>query len=160
MVNFELDCLSKAADELEKIISRYRTKSKKEKEKASDIYILINGDKVYSESEIMEYYECDYFDSDTCDKYIRKLEQKKAKAGEQNGLTKSEMVANVLSNQLEKIQLEIGDIKLKEKKKAQFQERWEIAQKQGLSYEEFLNLEEVSRQSEEYEKLMGIGGAE
>jgi len=35
------------------------------------------------------------------------------------------------------------------------QERWEIAQKQGCSYAQWLELEEISRQSEEYERLLG-----
>lgn len=33
------------------------------------------------------------------------------------------------------------------------QERWEIAKAQGCSYAKFLELEEISRQSEEYERL-------
>lgn len=36
------------------------------------------------------------------------------------------------------------------------EERWKTAQSQGCSYKEFLELEEVNRQSQEYEKLMGI----
>lgn len=40
--------------------------------------------------------------------------------------------------------------------KAEKEERWKIAQAQGCSYKEFLELEELSRRSEEYEKLMGL----
>lgn len=39
-------------------------------------------------------------------------------------------------------------------------ERWKIAQQQGLSYGQFLELEEVNRQSAEYERIMGINGSE
>lgn len=66
------------------------------------------------------------------------------------------MVCKILDNTIDNLTLEIRDIKIKEEQEQKKQERWEIAQAQGLSYKEFLELEEVSRQSEEYEKLMGI----
>ena len=52
--------------------------------------------------------------------------------------------------------MEIHDIKVKQKREAEQEERWKIAQAQGCSYKEFLELEELSRRSEEYEKLMGL----
>ena len=71
-------------------------------------------------------------------------------------LTKSERVCKILENSISNLAYEIHDIEYKQEQEQKKKERWEIAQAQGCSYQEFLELEEVSRQSEDYEKLMGI----
>lgn len=71
-------------------------------------------------------------------------------------ITKSERVCRILDSTIDNLTLEIRDIKIKEEQEQKKQERWEIAQAQGCSYKEFLELEEVSRRSEEYEKLMSM----
>lgn len=71
-------------------------------------------------------------------------------------ITKSERVCRILDSTIDNLTLEIRDIKIKEEQELKKQERWEIAQAQGCSYKEFLELEEISRQSEEYEKIMGM----
>lgn len=66
------------------------------------------------------------------------------------------MIVNIFNNIVNNLYLEIKEIKLKEEQEKKRQERWEIVKQQGLSYNQWLDLEEVNRQSEEFERLMGI----
>ena len=156
MKNAELTALQTARDEYRKIKDKYMKKAVKEREKVNDVYVLVCGEKCYTESEINDWYANDYITCKQSDKYIEKLNKKKATAGQTDTLTKSERVCKILDNAIDNLTLEIRDIKIKEEQEQKKQERWEIAQAQGCSYQEFLELEEVSRRSEEYEKLMGI----
>lgn len=155
MENVELTALQTVRDEYRKIIEKYKKKAVKEREKVNDVYVMVCGEKCYTESEINDWYASDYITCEQSDKYIEKLKKKKATAGQTDTLTKSERVCRILDNTIANLTLEIRDIKIKEEQEQKKQERWEIAQAQGCSYKEFLELEEVSRQSEEYEKLMG-----
>lgn len=141
--------------ELEKIKTRFEKKAAKEREKVNDVYVLVCGEKCYTEEEINEWYACDYITCSQCDKFIEKLEKKKEAAGEENSVTKSERVVKILNNMINTLSYELFDIKKKEEEDRKREERWQIAQAQGCSYQEWLDQEEVSRQSEEYEKLMG-----
>lgn len=58
------------------------------------------------------------------------------------------MLKNTITNYAE----EIKEVKYTIEQEEKRRERWEIAQKQGCSYAEWLEQEEISRQSEEYEK--------
>lgn len=156
MENEELKALETVREEFIKIKVRYQKKATKEREKVNDVFVTVCGEKCYTEAEINEWYASDYITCNQADKYIEKLEKKKSTAGQKGTLTKSERVCNVLENITNNLTLEIRDIKFKQEQEQKKQERWEIAQAQGCSYKEFLELEEVSRQSEEYEKLMGI----
>lgn len=66
-----------------------------------------------------------------------------------------EIVLKMLNNTIDSYYNELRDLKHREDQERKKQERWEIAQAQGCSYAEWLEQEEVSRQSEEYEKIMG-----
>lgn len=156
MENAELTALQTVRDEYRKIKDKYQKKAAKEREKVNDVYVLVCGEKCYTDSEVNDWYASDYITCEQSDKYIEKLNKKKATASQTDTLTKSERVCKILDNTIDNLTLEIRDIKIKEEQEQKKQERWEIAQAQGLSYKEFLELEEVSRQSEEYEKLMGI----
>lgn len=156
MGNEELEALEAAREEIVKIKVRYQKKAAKEREKIHDVFITVCGEKCHTEAEINEWYACDYITCSQADKYIEKLEKKQSAAGQEGNLTKSERIYNVLENIAYNLALEIRDIKLKQEQELKKQERWEIAQKQGCSYKEFLEIEEVNRQSEEYEKLMGV----
>ena len=156
MENAELTALQTVRDEYRKIKDKYQKKAAKEREKVNDVYVLVCGEKCYTDSEVNDWYASDYITCEQSDKYIEKLNKKKATAGQTDTLTKSERVCKILDNTIDNLTLEIRDIKIKEEQEQKKQERWEIAQAQGLSYKEFLELEEVSRQSEEYEKLMVI----
>ncbi len=144
-----------------KLRDKYQQKAIKEREKVNDVYVMVCGEKCYTESEINEWYACDYITCEQADKIIKKLNRKKATAGEKkNSMTESEMICNIIDNNISNLNQEIHDIKVKQKREAEKEERWKIAQAQGCSYKEFLELEEISRKSEEYEKLMGINNSE
>ena len=118
---------------------------------------MVCGEKCYTESEINDWYASDYITCEQSDKYIERLNKKKEAAGEkQNSMTESEMICKIIDNNISNLNQEIHDIKEKQKREAEKEERWKIAQAQGCSYKEFLELEEVSRQTEEYEKLIGM----
>ena len=156
MENVEWTALQTVRDEYRKIREKYKKKAVKEREKVNDVYVMVCGEKCYTESEINDWYANDYITCGQSDKYIEKLNKKKATAGETYMLTKSERVCRILDSTIDNLTLEIRDIKIKEEQEQKKQERWEIAQAQGCLYKEFLELEEVSRRSEEYEKLMGM----
>lgn len=157
MESTKLTALQTVRDEYEKLKEKYKKKAVKEREKVNDVYVVICGEKCYTESEIMEWYASDYITCTQCDKFIEKLNKKKTTAGEQgNSMTKSEMVCNIIENAIYNLSQEIHDIKKQQEEERKKQERWEIAQAQGCSYKEFLELEDISMQSENYEKLMGI----
>lgn len=156
MENEELKALETAREEITKIKVRYEKKATKEREKVNDVFVTVCGEKCYTESEINDWYANDYITCSQSDKYIERLQKKKQTAGQKGALTKSERVCKILENTINNITLEIRDIKIKQEQERKKQERWEIAQAQGCSYKEFLELEEVSRQSEEYERLMGM----
>ena len=83
--------------------------------------------------------------------------KKKKKAGQTaNCLTKSEKICKVIDNTIYSLNLEINEIEHRQQEEQKRLERWEIAQAQGCTYQQFLDIEEVSRQSEEYEMLMGM----
>lgn len=157
MENEELTALQTVRDEYRKIKDKYQKKAAKEREKVNNVYVLVCGEKCYTESEINDWYANDYITCEQSDKFIERLNKKKATAGEKgNSMTKSEMVCKIIDNTIYNLNLEIHDIKVKQEAEVKKQERWEIAQAQGCSYKEFLEIEEVSRQSEEYEKLIGM----
>lgn len=156
-----LQVLETVKTEYIKLRDKYQQKAIKEREKVNDVYVMVCGEKCYTESEINEWYACDYITCEQADKIIKKLNRKKATAGEKkNSMTESEMICNIIDNNISSLNQEIHDIKVKQKREAEKEERWKIAQAQGCSYKEFLELEEISRKSEEYEKLMGINNSE
>lgn len=152
----ELRALEIIKTELKKVQEKYKKKSEKERAKVNEVYVIIQGEKCYTEREINEWYQCSYITEKQCDKYIEKLQNKLSSAGEHDSLTTSERINKILENTIMEYATEIFEIKQKEEKESKRKERWEIAQQQGCSYIEWLQQEEVSRQSEEYEKLMGV----
>ena len=110
------------------------------------------GEKCYTEQEINEWIEADCITAAQADKYIEKLEAKKKKAGETGGVTSSGRVCNILRNLRNNLYIEIEDIQNRERERQKREERWETAQAQGCSYAEWLNQEELSQKSIEYEE--------
>lgn len=155
-MNVELKALQTVADEIVKVRKKYIAKAEKERAKINDIYVTVCGEKCYTEQEINDWYANDYITCKQCDKFIEKLNEKKEKAGAIDNKIESEMIVNIFNNIVNNLYLEIKDIRLKEELEIKRQERWEIAKKQGLSYNQWLELEDVNKQSEEFEKLMGI----
>lgn len=155
MSSYDLKPLKTTVQEMEKIRERYRRKAEKERKKLENVYVTVLGEKCYTEEEIMEWYASDQMTSAQCDRYIERLEKKKVTAGDISGWTKSERVCEILSDIICNLNLGIKGILREEERERQKQERWERAKENGMSYQEWLDLEEVNRQSEEYEKMMG-----
>lgn len=148
----ELKALQKVSEELQKTYDKYKAKAEKERAKTNEVYVTISGEKCYTEQEINEWIEADVITAKQADKYIEKLEAKKKKEGENDGVTASERICTILRNLRNNIHLEIEDIKHREKEKQKKEERWKVAQAQGCTYTQFLELEEISRESDEYEE--------
>ena len=154
-MNPEIEALEIVKEEISKLLGKYKPRAEKEREKLNNVFITVQGEKCYTEEEINDWYRCDYISCSQADKYIEKLEEKKKKAGLiGSNDTKSERICSILNVLSHNLTVEIKDLKNREEEKRKKQERWEIAQKQGCSYAEFLELEEISRQSEEYERMM------
>ena len=146
-MNVELKALQTVADEIVKVRKKYIAKAEKERAKINDIYVTVCGEKCYTEQEINDWYANDYITCKQCDKFIEKLNEKKEKAGAVDNKIESEMIVNIFNNIVNNLYLEIKDIRLKEELEIKRQERWEIAKKQGLSYNQWLELEDVNKQS-------------
>ena len=147
----KMKALEKAAKEIEKVRDKYKPKAEKERAKIDNVYVTVKGEKCYSEDDINDWYAADYITRKECDKYIDKLNEKRETAGQQNNLTKSERVIKIFTNIVNNLYEEIASLKFLEEQEIKKQERWKIAQERGCSYEEWYQ-EEISRQSEEYER--------
>lgn len=149
----EIKAIKKVAKEIEKVRDKYKPKAEKERAKVDNIYVTVKGEKCYSEDDINDWYAADYITSKECDKYIDKLNKKREeKAGLQNDLTESERIVKIFTNIINNLYEEVFSLKHLEEQEIRKREHWKIAQEQGCSYEEWLNQEEISRQSEEYER--------
>lgn len=149
----EIKAIKKVTKEIEKVRDKYKPKAEKERAKVDNIYVTVKGEKCYSEDDINDWYAADYITSKECDKYIDKLNKKREeKAGLQNDLTESERIVKIFTNIINNLYEEVFSLKHLEEQEIRKRERWKIAQEQGCSYEEWLNQEEISRQSEEYER--------
>lgn len=149
----EIKAIKKVAKEIEKVRDKYKPKAEKERAKVDNIYVTVKGEKCYNEDNINDWYAADYITSKECDKYIDKLNKKREeKAGLQNDLTESERIVKIFTNIINNLYEEVFSLKHLEEQEIRKRERWKIAQEQGCSYEEWLNQEEISRQSEEYER--------
>lgn len=152
----EINALETVKSEIERIKQKYHNKAEKERTKVNDVCVIINGEKCYTEQDIFSWYEGDGITMREYDKYLAKLKKAQEKAGQKDYLTKSERVCQILDNAVMNYTIEIMDLRKKEEQEQKRQERWEIAQNQGCSYTEWLELEDISRQSEEHEKRMSI----
>lgn len=116
MENEELKTLEIVRDEIIKIKAKYQKKAEKEREKVNDIFVIVCGEKCYTEAEINDWYASDYITCDQADKYIEKLNKKKSTAGQKGTLTKSERIYRVFENIINNLTVEIRDIKIKQER--------------------------------------------
>lgn len=150
----EIKALECVVKELTKVQDTYKKKAEKDRAKVKECFITIRGEKCYTEKEINDWIEADYISAAQANHYIEMLEKKQTAAGQVDSKTLSERVVEMLEGTLDSYRYEICDIKYKADQEEKKQERWKIAQAQGCTYAEWLNQEEVSRQSAEYEFLM------
>lgn len=111
--SINLDALNIAKKELVKLLERYQKKAEKEREKLSDIYVLVCGEKCRSDDDIMELYVADLISCNQADRYSEKLEKKKKQCGEVNGKTKCETVCQIITNFISQLDCEINELQSK-----------------------------------------------
>lgn len=113
MANEEIQSLEIVKKEALKLKDKYSLRAERERDRVNAAYITIAGEKCYTEKDIMDMYECDFFISSQADKYLDKLEAKKKQAGLTNYQTKSERVCKILDNFIYNLSAEIQAINQK-----------------------------------------------
>lgn len=107
-----IKALETVGNEFVKIRDKYQKKAVKERAKVNDVYVIVCGEKCYTEKEINDWYAADYIDCKQSDVYIERLQKKRKKAGElNNSLTKSEIICNIMQNNINDVAYEILHIK-------------------------------------------------
>ncbi len=138
----ELKALETVRSELSKLEEKYRQRADKERAKVNDVYITIQGEKCYTAAEIDEFIEADRISASQADRYIDRLRDKQAQAGQKGRLTQSERVLRILENLIKIQNTEISDLERRALLEQQKNERWEKAKAQGISREDWLLSEE------------------
>ena len=133
--DIQLSALQILKSECEKLKDKYSKKAAKKRDKINDIYVTVCGEKCYTEQEINDWYAGDYITYKQSDKYIKKLNKKRKKAGQKNFLTDSERVYEILDNTLNNICQEIHDIKTAEERENKKKEIWEQIYKNARAKE-------------------------
>lgn len=87
-------------------------------------------------------YEADCINSEQYERYSKKLEDKKKRAGEVDTKTKSEKVIQILNKYINDLKSEISEEKQQIDDEAKRQERLKEAQAKGLSYTEWIESEQ------------------
>lgn len=149
--NLELKALKEIKEDLDKLYYRAVAKGQKEREKANEQYVVIKGERYYSENDIMEAYACDMITSSQCDKYMEKLEKKKEiDWGTEKTLHEyiSSVYLNYISNVINEIDSIEFDLLPREEKEAIFRAREEELDKQDRRM-----LEVAKRRCEEIDKI-------
>ena len=101
------DALKVLEKEYIRLISKYEKQAVKEREKVNQVYVLVHGEKCFSEDDVNAFIEADVITAEQSDQYIAKLDKKKEKAGELRNQTRSETVCAILKRHLTDLQYEI-----------------------------------------------------
>lgn len=141
-MNEDIKALEAILKEFLKLREKYEKKAKKERDKVNDIYVTVKGEKCYTEEELYGMYEADCINSEQYERYSKKLEDKKKRAGEVDTKTKSEKVIQILDNYIKDLKIEITEEKQQIDNDVKRQERLEEAQAKGLSYAEWIESEQ------------------
>lgn len=84
------DALKVLEKEYVRLIEKYEKLAVKEREKVNQVYVLVHGEKCFSEEDINAFIEADVITAEQSDQYIEKLNQKREIAGETMQQTRSE----------------------------------------------------------------------
>ena len=90
------DALKVLEKEYVRLIEKYEKLAVKEREKVNQVYVLVHGEKCFSEEDINAFIEADVITAEQSDQYIEKLNQKREIAGETMQQTRSEAVCAIL----------------------------------------------------------------
>ena len=89
------------------LIEKYEKLAVKEREKVNQVYVLVHGEKCFSEEDINAFIEADVITAEQSDQYIEKLGKKREIAGETMQQTRSEAVCAILKKDLANLYDEI-----------------------------------------------------
>lgn len=102
------DALKVLEKEYVRLIEKYEKLAVKEREKVNQVYVLVHGEKCFSEEDINAFIEADVITAEQSDQYIEKLNQKREIAGETMQQTRSEAVcAKDLANLYDEIKYDL-----------------------------------------------------
>ena len=101
------DALKVLEKEYVRLIEKYEKLAVKEREKVNQVYVLVHGEKCFSEEDINAFIEADVITAEQSDQYIEKLNQKREIAGETMQQTRSEAVCAILKKDLANLYDEI-----------------------------------------------------
>lgn len=105
----KLEAMKIVETNLIKLKNKAEEKGLKERKKAAEQFIVIKGEKYYTEEDIMDAYAADCFTCSQCDKYLNKLrKQKGVDWGSEQML--HEIVAKIYAGILENLQEEMQDL--------------------------------------------------
>lgn len=65
----DIKAIDTIVNELRKIREKYEKRAEREREKVSNVYVTVKGEKCYTEDDINAWYQCDYITSSQCDKF-------------------------------------------------------------------------------------------
>ena len=71
MEDAELTALQTVRDEYRKIRDKYQKKAAKERKKVNDVYVMVCGEKCYTESEVNDWYANDYITCKQSDSILK-----------------------------------------------------------------------------------------
>lgn len=101
------DALKVLEKEYVRLIEKYEKQAVKEREKVNQVYVLVHGEKCFSEDDINAFIEADVITAEQSNQYIAKLGKKREIAGETMQQTRSEAVCAILKKDLANLYDEI-----------------------------------------------------
>ena len=102
MLEEELTALQTVRDEYKKIKDKYLKKAAKERAKVNDVYVMVCGEKCYTDSEINDWYASDYITCEQSDKYIEKQNKKKATTDKLTAKSSKSKIAKITGKKVSK----------------------------------------------------------
>lgn len=133
--NTEVQARKLIIEQIEKLLEKYSKKADKEKEKRDHAYIIYQGEKYYTDSDLQDAYGCDAFSSSTYDKLLDRLNKARGKV-DRNEYTPTEMLVHELDKINTNLKLEIAQNNIEQKRKAEHDKRAAELSEQGYSYKE------------------------
>lgn len=131
----ELQARELIIEQIEKLLEKYRKRADKEKEKRDNAFIVYQGEKYYTDTDLQNAYGCDAFSSSTYDKLLDKLNKARGQV-DRDTFTPTEMLVHELDKINTNLKLEIAQHNIEQKRKAEHDKRAVELSEQGYSYKE------------------------
>lgn len=132
---YEIKVAELIIEATEKIIEKYQKKAEKERSKINKGYITYKGERYETETDIIDAYACDVFDSDTCDRLLERLSKTKG-VSDPNAMTESEIIVKRLQMYKNNLQMDIAQDKQVKARQEQKDARIKELVSEGHSFAE------------------------